>query len=299
MRTKRIRGRLLVLLWIWAATVFLVVDLFLDAPGLDRVRPRAGIYRAMRMTAHDMVGEPYREEAEPLAATNKGGRGGTEAARGPDAASILERLRFERPAAWAPELAGLRGRVPPELLGEYAEAAATAAAEMATSGEVVSDEARALAAAAIEAEAQCLLLAAPDWRSARVTIERIAWVLPDWEKAFAAELSAVRYAVAQGLAAPQSAADLAEAVQLAAVAGDEHLAGACLRLLPRDPVRPRTREDALVREHATSAVARWGTDQDRIALAAWLERALSEESDASRRRELARRVEDLRLGAGP
>jgi hypothetical protein len=290
MRTKRVGWRLLALLWIWAATVFLVVDLFLDAPGLDPVRPRAPVYRAMRMTAHEMVGEPYRDDAQTLAIAKKGGRGGPEAEPGP--AAVLERLRFDRPAAWAPELAGLRGHVPPELMGKYAEAAAAAAAELATSGEVVPDEAKALAAAAIEAQAQSLLLPAPDWRSARVTIERIAWVLPDWEKAFDAELSAVRYAVAHGLAAGPDA----EAVELAAVVGDQPIAGACLRLLPRDAARPRTRDEALVQEHAARAVARWGTDQDRIALAAWLERALAEETDAARRRTLARRIEDARVG---
>jgi hypothetical protein len=54
---KRVRVTLLVLLWIWAGSVFLVLDLFLNVPEFDAVRPRAGFYWAMRKTAHDMVGE--------------------------------------------------------------------------------------------------------------------------------------------------------------------------------------------------------------------------------------------------
>jgi hypothetical protein len=57
-----VRATLLVLLWFWAATMFLVVDLFLNVPAFDRARPRAPLYRAARIVAHEMVGEPIVEE---------------------------------------------------------------------------------------------------------------------------------------------------------------------------------------------------------------------------------------------
>jgi hypothetical protein len=40
----------------------LVLDLFLNVPEFDRVRPRAQFYRAARYVAHEMVGEPISEE---------------------------------------------------------------------------------------------------------------------------------------------------------------------------------------------------------------------------------------------
>jgi len=59
---SRIRFRLVVLLWIWAACVYLVLDLFLDVTFLDPVRPRSEAYVALRRAAHRMVGEPYFED---------------------------------------------------------------------------------------------------------------------------------------------------------------------------------------------------------------------------------------------
>jgi len=56
---KRVRGTLLVLLWIWAICIFVVLDLFLNVDEFDRIRPRARVYRSMRLAAHDMVDEPY------------------------------------------------------------------------------------------------------------------------------------------------------------------------------------------------------------------------------------------------
>lgn len=56
---KRVRGTLLVLLWIWAICIFVVVDLFLNVEEFDRIRPKARVYRSMRFAAHDMVDEPY------------------------------------------------------------------------------------------------------------------------------------------------------------------------------------------------------------------------------------------------
>jgi len=54
----RVRWTLLVLLWIWVVVVFLTLDLFLNVNGLDGVRPRAKLYRGMRVAAHKLVGEP-------------------------------------------------------------------------------------------------------------------------------------------------------------------------------------------------------------------------------------------------
>jgi hypothetical protein len=48
---------LLVLLWGWAALMFVVVDLFLNVEEFDAIRPRARLYQTMRSVAHDMVGE--------------------------------------------------------------------------------------------------------------------------------------------------------------------------------------------------------------------------------------------------
>ncbi len=68
-RPPRARTTLLVLLWIWAFCVFLTLDLFLNVPEFDRVRPRAPLYRSMRCVAHEMVGERY-EEDDPFAAAD-------------------------------------------------------------------------------------------------------------------------------------------------------------------------------------------------------------------------------------
>lgn len=62
--SRRVRPLLLVLLWIWAACVFLVLDLFLNVEALDDVRPRSTLYRGMRKVAHEAVGEPYAPTAQ-------------------------------------------------------------------------------------------------------------------------------------------------------------------------------------------------------------------------------------------
>lgn len=59
-RKRKVRPVLLVLLWAWAMLMFIVVDLFLNVPEFDRVRPDAMLYRGMRMAAHEMVGERYK-----------------------------------------------------------------------------------------------------------------------------------------------------------------------------------------------------------------------------------------------
>lgn len=60
----RVRWTLLVLLWVWAACIALVLDLFLNVNEFDGIRPRAPLYRAMRTVAHEMVGEPYRDDPD-------------------------------------------------------------------------------------------------------------------------------------------------------------------------------------------------------------------------------------------
>jgi len=62
--TRRVRFTLLALLWAFAATVFLVVDLFLNVSAFDEIRPRATLYRSVRYVGHSMVGEPYLEADE-------------------------------------------------------------------------------------------------------------------------------------------------------------------------------------------------------------------------------------------
>ena len=52
---RRIRPLLLVLLWIWAACIFMVVDLFKNVNEFDDIRPRARLYRGMRHAAHDLI----------------------------------------------------------------------------------------------------------------------------------------------------------------------------------------------------------------------------------------------------
>lgn len=53
----RVRLRLLLLLWVWAIVMFLVVDLFRNAPELDAIRPRSTLYNAARGVAHRLIGE--------------------------------------------------------------------------------------------------------------------------------------------------------------------------------------------------------------------------------------------------
>lgn len=70
----RVRCTLLVLLWIWAGCVFLVVDLFFNVDEFDEIRPRAPLYRAMREVAHEMIGEPWMDAVQPVAAVARGTR---------------------------------------------------------------------------------------------------------------------------------------------------------------------------------------------------------------------------------
>ena len=62
-KPRRVRWTLLVLLWIWAITIFATLDLFTNVGEFDTIRPRAAIYRGMRIAAHKMIGEPIAETA--------------------------------------------------------------------------------------------------------------------------------------------------------------------------------------------------------------------------------------------
>lgn len=59
---RRVRPLLLILLWIWAITVAIVLDMFWNVEEFDRIRPRASLYRGMRVAAHKMVGVPVEDE---------------------------------------------------------------------------------------------------------------------------------------------------------------------------------------------------------------------------------------------
>ena len=58
MTGKRVRPRLVILLWIWGLLMFVVVDLFRNVPEFDRVRPEWRTYQEMRLAAHRIVDEP-------------------------------------------------------------------------------------------------------------------------------------------------------------------------------------------------------------------------------------------------
>ncbi len=63
-KPRRIRPVLLVLLWVWAACIFVVVDLFRNVSEFDDVRPRSKLYEGMREAAHELSGERYDRPAE-------------------------------------------------------------------------------------------------------------------------------------------------------------------------------------------------------------------------------------------
>jgi len=89
---RRVRPLLLVLLWVWAITVFVTVDLFRNVPAFDRIRPRAALYRGMREAGHELVGEPLDGNAPSRATTPLVAQGGRMAEPDPvvDELSALE-----------------------------------------------------------------------------------------------------------------------------------------------------------------------------------------------------------------
>jgi len=78
--TRRARPLLLGLLWVWALLMFLMVDLFKNVSEFDGFRPRSETYRAMRFTAHEMIGEAWLDggfgEAPLSSSRTEGGLGG-------------------------------------------------------------------------------------------------------------------------------------------------------------------------------------------------------------------------------
>ncbi len=104
----RVRGTLLVLVCLWAVCNFMVVDLFLNVPEFDGIRPRAQLYRAMRYAGHEMVGEPYYDD-------DFGGAGG---------AVRLVAVKHEAARRLADELAAVRTMKDPAALRFRAQDAA-------------------------------------------------------------------------------------------------------------------------------------------------------------------------------
>jgi len=320
----RIRPLLLILVCFWSLTVFLIVDLFLNASELDSLRPRAELYRAMRYAAHEMVGEPYLEDDEfgavarqdvgrPRAsrvATPVAARGAPSSevralllsvgSRPPEEiAELLQRVQDRPDPALASALLEARSQIPNDLLAEYAMAAAStvaslcAAEENATPGrhprEVLTGLSGALTLAALEAQSRRVAcapdsLGSSDWRSVRVTLERIGWVAPGYERAspFVHALDPARTSLKLFLATaaeagPGSDTEV-EALHLASLVGDEETAEICLRFLRRRPSgKPAlTREAYLVEEHAFQTVMRRGSARHKAALEGWLSRALAQ-----------------------
>jgi hypothetical protein len=66
--SRRVRPLLLILLWIWAACVFVTVDLFRNVSAFDAVRPRSPLYSNLRQAGHEIAGEPILDAMQaPLA----------------------------------------------------------------------------------------------------------------------------------------------------------------------------------------------------------------------------------------
>ncbi len=100
----RVRGTLLVLVCLWALCNFMVIDLFLNVPEFDGIRPRAQLYRAMRYAGHEMVGEPYYDDHF----------------RGADGAVRLVAVKHDPARRLADELAAVRTMKDPAALRDRA-----------------------------------------------------------------------------------------------------------------------------------------------------------------------------------
>jgi len=116
----RVRGVLLLLLWAWAATIFMVVDLFLNVAEFDSIRPRSSLYEGMRIAAHEMVGEPILDRrfqgAPSLATLRARARQGSALAHVPPGRRRLEELkRLGREGSFEPLRAALTGEWDPRL----------------------------------------------------------------------------------------------------------------------------------------------------------------------------------------
>jgi len=329
---RRVGPLLLVLVCLWSLTVFLTVDLFLNAHELDRVRPQARFYRAMRSVGHKMVGEPYLEDDEfgrgpkrvrrvaSSVPTRVAATPGSEAraflesigSQGPqEIEAFLGRLQDRPDPALADALLEARSQIPDDLLGDYALAAASAVAGLRATEEktrpgrspreILTGLSGDLTLAALEAQSRHLAgdpigLESNDWRAARVTLERIAWVAPGYERVSPfvealdpARTSLDRFLEAAAEVGPGSEAEV-EALHLASLVGDENTAEICLRFLRRRPPgKPAlTREAFLVEEHAFRTVMHRGNAQHRTELERWLSKTLAQARGAEAQRYMER-----------
>lgn len=129
-KARRVRPLLLILLWIWVLCMVVVLDLFLNVDELDGFRPRAKLYRGMRVAAHEMVGEPI-EDAEFRTP-------GWRARRGTAPAGSIDvdaRVRFCQRATHA-DWTALRSMA---LTDQDTEAACNAIGALGRVGEIASD----------------------------------------------------------------------------------------------------------------------------------------------------------------
>ncbi|MHC4959565.1 MAG: hypothetical protein ACYTGN_14455 [Planctomycetota bacterium] len=270
MKRPRVRFGLLLLLWVWAGCVFLTLDLFLNIEEFGGVRPRARLYRGMRVAAHRMVGEPYLEHEES-----------------PVQAQRAPRRRVDREDR-SP------GSLPGTDQGGLAEEGKAAAAQAARLHAEEPERARDLARAALEAQAEQLArepsrLDARAWRAARVTLERIAWVMPRYadEPEHATQLNMMRAAVDERLAACDpvtvTEADV-EAMAVASHVADEGTAGLCVRWLRAVRFAARTREEHLACHAALRIVASKGSVHHRNEIEALLAEATQLARDPERQR---------------
>ncbi|MHC5011611.1 MAG: hypothetical protein ACYTG6_11790 [Planctomycetota bacterium] len=277
MKAPRVRFRLLLLLWAWAGCVFLTLDLFLNVEEFDAVRPRATLYRGMRVAAHRMVGERCDGAFDESPARTR---------RAPRRSSAV-------PEAEPEDVSGviLAGTDSGAALAEYGMAAADRAARLHAEEPA---RARELALAALDAQAKQLArdparLRAGAWRAARITLERIAWAMPGvaGEPEYTARLRGVRDAVAERLAVSGSVtatdADV-EALGVAAHVADERTADLCVRWLRAVPFPERTREEHLACHAALRVVARTGNVHHRKEVEALLAQAMKEARDPARQR---------------
>lgn len=326
------RPLLLVLLLVWALTVFVTVDLFLNVPEFDKVRPRAALYRGMRIAGHEMVGEPYwedyslpetrREAPSHRQAPTPTTRGGDEGSLGPeellrsigsrgsaDVRAFLRQLQNQPDPVLANALLDARFEIPEHLLGDYGLAAASMVAVLCAGSEgtidgdspeeVLAGSKGDLALAALDAQARRLDMAPPepepsDWYSARVVLERIAWVAPGFERdpPYADALGRVRAALVRFLETvdPAARADTRiEALRLAVWVGNERVARTCVELVRRAGLgsgqSTLTREEFLLLEHALRTVAYWGDSRDQADVLEWIGKAQAQaRSLASQRR---------------
>jgi len=263
MRAKRRVGlRLLVLLWIWAICVFACLDLFLNVPELDGVRPRTPLYRGMRVAAHKLVGEPL---------------------AGDDSAAVLLRrprtARRDQTGDWMPPalrealsaagyssvesasaLLALRGDVPEPLIAEYAVALARRA-----TGTPPGPRAKLARAALLS-----LCAGEPDWSAAAEVLHTLSRCLRGFQDdaRFALPVARLRQALLDDL-------ENERALASALVIGTPAIAARALDLLDHLPLD----EDPPRWLHAARMILRHGNEHQRAALSEWVIRSRERAQD--------------------